>query len=700
MSPSPRVLRWLSIVAVAALCGLGRTAASAEEPTSTAEGDRVDFVAQIQPLLEQRCLGCHGAEKQRGDLRLDRRETALKGGESGVVFEPGKSEGELLRRISSDDEDERMPPDAPLDQHEIDLLRRWIAGGAEWPADVHLTAKGTPAAAPTNKFKFPKTPSSEGVAIQPAAWATAPDKPATSREIDDLLNAYLKAENIQPLPELDMTLFMKRLSLDVTGKLSDPEKVGGATRSKSPHRDIRTYYATRLLESDDFNTHWARWMRDVIEARATYSAVFLTTPRHWALEQFLYESMRDHRSWGEITHDLLTATGGLYLKQPTRNGAAGFFQCHQEVDRIVEATNDTARVFLGINMQCAQCHDHPNDVWKRQQFHELGAFFARTGNQVDVNDGDFIVYLVSEDREAREYNAPGQYDATQTTLMQPRLFTGGSVGPRQTDLARREALAKFITSRDNYYFSAAFVNRVWTKLMGWGFHTPVENLGPLQQPAAPEVLLRLAAHFRATNYDVRELYKLILSTDAYARQTQLTSMAEDPARLGAVQPRPLQAEALWDCVNLALGGPDLRLVKRHPYHPLEEDYVIGYVKVGRFTLQNTLYERFNDLFKVDTMRNPCEVDPTVPQALLMMNCDSLSEAISATGDTALARLLAKHREDDEAIAALYEQVFSRKPTGREASTCIAYIAEVRDRGAAFEDILWGLVNSTEFRTHR
>jgi hypothetical protein len=131
----------------------------------------------------------------------------------------------------------------------------------------------------------------------------------------------------------------------------------------------------KLIDSDDWARHRARLWRDVIQSRATELRPFVANPRNKALETWLFEQFKANKSWAEVARGLIAAEGGLATLQPTKNGQVGLLLCHIMDDGPVERANDTARVFLGINIQCAQCHDHPSDIWKREQFHEFAAYY-------------------------------------------------------------------------------------------------------------------------------------------------------------------------------------------------------------------------------------------------------------------------------------------------------------------------------------
>ena len=419
--------------------------------------------------------------------------------------------------------------------------------------------------------------------------------------------------------------------------------------------------------------------------RPTHGA-FVAYPRTVALEKWLYDQFRARRSWAAIAHDLLTAGGEYKLSDPTVGGPLGFLMNHTSDTEIARA-NDTARVFLGMNIQCAQCHDAPEHVWKRQQFHELAAFFGRLSYKVNVNaknNYNFITALVVKDKG--EYLTPDAYDAKITTPTPPRFFlTGQSLPADASDQERRQALADCVTSGENYYFAAALVNRVWGRLLGQPFTQAVEDLGPIQEVTYPQVLLRLAASVRATGFDIRALYRVVMNSQAYQRQSRQPESNGRHLHFAACCPTPIRPDDLWSELTSILGptNGDQFLAKKSPL-PLMPHL--------------SLKELFDQTFGFDPALAAQEVETTVPQALFLMNNPMLQANIQATGETLLASILKEYPDNKAAVSRLYLRALGRHPSPRELQTCLEHIQEAGDRGKAFEDLQWVLVNSTEFRT--
>lgn len=612
------------------------------------------------------------------DRRLSREEFARLAERAPRLKEDPRRVDFLFDRLDAD-------RDGRLTLEELGRLRQMAPGRP--PAPPPVASK--PGEEKPRKTRYPEAPSGEGVALVPPEWKAVPVEPLTPAELDGLMRKAQQAEGITPAARAADDVLVRRLHLDLAGRLPTPAEVEDYLESKDPERMPKL--VDRLLGSEDFVRQRARTWRDVILARATEMRPFVAIPRAIALERWLREQFRGKRSWAEISRALITAEGELILREPASNGQTALLLSHTGMDGAAERANDVARIFLGINIQCAQCHDHPTDVWKRGQFHEMAAYFGRTGDRVrnrTPGEGfDFVTTIVS--RPFGEYRMPDQENPDEGTPMRPRFFlTGEAAGDVPGDRGRRAALADAVTASDSYYFAAAFVNRVWAELLGRGFVEPVEEMGPMQPATYPEVLARLASSFRATGHDVRALYRTVVLSEVYQRRLHMGDTPGEHVHFAGASPTWLRAEPLWDSVVAVLGGV-------RPFA-----VVPGAPARGPRGRRATLQETFQEMFAFDPSLKQDEVEATVPQALMLMNNEVLNAQIRATGFTALARILRDSPDDDDAIRQVYLRALGRLPTEAERRTCREHLREVGERGKAFEDLLWVLINSAELRTKR
>lgn len=530
-------------------------------------------------------------------------------------------------------------------------------------------------------------PAPKAAQLTQDAWQNVPMKAVTAAEIDALVHKVLASNSIKPAPLTADEQFIRRASLDLTGKPPTPAETAafvidtdGAKRAK---------LIDRLLDSDAYAKHWAKYWRDVIAAKIINRQGLIAAP---AFETWLAEELKKNTPWDQITRTLLTAEGQVRFDKPGENGTAFFMLAYSGAEGANDRAAETSRIFMGIQIQCAQCHDHPFDQWKQVQFHEMAGYFARLRERPIFEEmrirGFELTSLPFGEHQMAQNNDPGKMATTH-----PRFLDGKSAGRNLSDKARREALAKAVTDKTNYWFAGAYVNRMWGELMGQSFYQPVDDMGPLKDAVFPEVLTRLAAAYRATDYDMKGMFRTMMNTQAYQRQIRLGHSTDEHLHFAAAYPRRLPADALWESLVNVLGP----LGGNRPFAPGIGGGGAGMAFGGRFGLEG----EFKRLFEFDPSLKADEIEGTIPQALILMNSPAIHQRIRATDANLLGKVLKQHPSDDQAaVAALYVQTLSRQPSDAEVAKCKKYIAKVGSRAEAFEDLLWALINSTEFQTKR
>jgi hypothetical protein len=510
-----------------------------------------------------------------------------------------------------------------------------------------------------------------------------------ARAIDDRLTVEIPGQpGAVPTPIIDDEAYLRRVSQDLIGELPSPEEITAFVLDHSG--DKRPKAVERLLADPRYGENWGHYFRDVILYRRTDDRALRMGP---AVDRYLAEQFNKGTGWDQIARGFITAEGDI-----RDNGNTGLIMA--QMGQAAEIAAETARIFLGIQIQCAQCHDHPTDRWKREQFHELAAFFPRVAIR-PVREGDKRVSFAIASRDAaprkvpknaKAKNDPEHYmpdlkdPSAKGTLMAPVFFVSGQELPVGTkDADRRQELANWITSDSNPWFARAFVNRIWAELVGQGFYEPVDDLGPDRKPSAPQTLERLAKEFAGHGYDVKWLISTIMATETYQRETR-SRHDDDATPFAASCPQPLRADQVFDAVAAALdidegrfGPPGLDSAQRGLRGPRVE---------------------FSRTFGFDPSAPRDEVGASIPQALLMMNSPMLNRAIAGgSASTMLGKLLADKADDETIATELYLRCLAREPNPVELATCLSYISSTNNQTEGFEDILWALLNSTEF-THR
>ncbi len=531
---------------------------------------------------------------------------------------------------------------------------------------------------------------------QRAAFA-GPDPQAVATQIDQLLAAEAygsdassaNSATTERAPAVDDVTFLRRVSLDLVGTLPTPERVIAFALDPAP--DKRQVEIERLLADGQYGHNWARYWRDVILYRRKEDRALLVAP---ALTNWLTDSLNRNVPWTEIARQFVTASGSVGEQGST---AIILAQMADPSD----TTAEMSRILLGIQIQCAQCHDHPTDRWKREQFHQLAAFFPRIGLRPGTAGDPRTLAVVSLDRP-RQKRVAGQPDEATLehlmpdlnhpeapgTQMAPIFFvTGQELKSGLDDHARREQLADWITSDSNPWFAKALVNRLWSELVGYGFCEPVDDLGPDRKPLTPQAFDALSAGFVASGYDVKWLVRTILATAAYQRESRSRS-AEHAAPFAANRPQRLRADQLFNVICDALDIDEAQL---------ERPGAEGPYRLGLAGPRGQVVRTFG----YDPSVRRDELAGSIPQALFLMNAGQINRAIRAqNGDTMLGRLLRNSSDDQRVLVELYLRCLAREPSPTESAACHEHVRKANDRVSAFEDILWALVNSNEFITRR
>jgi hypothetical protein len=554
------------------------------------------------------------------------------------------------------------------------------------PAPAAAPASGNPT--PESSSAAPRSPrpvAPRSNVLTPEPWAGAKFEPLSPAELDRLVMAELRADKSHPAPLTSDEVFLRRVTLDLTGKLPTPQEVKAFVADHEPGKRARQI--DKLLAGDAYARHWAKVWRDVVAARFTDRRVLVMVP---SFEAWLTEEFKANRPWNEMARAMLTAEGSIQATEvDAKNGAACFLLAHFGEDQDEERAAETARIFLGIQIQCAQCHDHPFDAWQRKQFHELTGYFARLRTrQKQAKPGMPSFELAS--LPFREHRMPGKDDPSKGTVTPARFLNGKSPRPGLGDVQRRTALADEVTGPENFWFAAAFVNRMWGDLLGQAFCQPVDDMGPGRDVVMPTVLVRLSASFRATGCDIKQLLRTICNSKAYQRQIRPGATADEHLHFAAAYPTRLPAEALWQSLVNVFGplGPQ----------PPPRAALAGLFGRGGRALP--LEISFLSEFRFDPSLKADEVEGSIPQALLLMNNPQLNRQMRAEGPTLLGRTLKSFPHDEAAVRSLYVKTLARRPTDRELAKALGYVRKVGKREEAFEDLLWALINSTEFQTKR
>jgi hypothetical protein len=466
--------------------------------------------------------------------------------------------------------------------------------------------------------------------------------------------------------------YIRRATLDLIGR--QPTTAECETFAADGAMDRRARLVERLLASPEFGDNWGNYWSDVVSYRTPEPE--LTFLNYTPFKKWLAGQFNANRGWDEISYQVITAVGKV-----GENPAATYVGFHQG-DRS-RLASETTRVFLSTQIQCAECHDHKFVEMPQETFHHVAAFFVRVQAKLPWNDSSQIVV---SSKPAGEHKMDGRKDE-----MKPVAFSQREVDLGKSDVARRVELADWIVGPENPWFAKAFVNRVWARMMGRGFSEPVDEIGELGDRVLPEVHSALAEHFVTTQFDAKDVFRLIAASRSYQREIRDPQDAKERQPFSVVAAGRLRGDEVFDSLEAAIALPNVT----PPATPAND--AIRFPPPPKSTR-----DLVNDAFGFDPSSDKSNVNRTMQQAMLMMNNKQIQAQIDASpgADTMLARLVAAETDDSAAVTKLYQQVLARKPTAKEIDIAREHLKSSGERKTAYEDLLWSMVNSAEFLSRR
>jgi Protein of unknown function (DUF1549)/Protein of unknown function (DUF1553) len=488
--------------------------------------------------------------------------------------------------------------------------------------------------------------------------------------IDAQLAAAWAREKVEPAaPALD-TEFLRRVYLDTIGKIPSVAEVEQFLEDTSA--DKRARVVDELLRRGAHAQHFANTWRGLMLAGAAENIESqINTPQ---LETWLRLRFAAGKPYNLLVQELLTAP----LEAPQQPAAmrmrsfepspVAFFQANEQKPEMIAAS--TTRIFLGVQVQCAQCHDHPFSHWKRRDFWSLAAFFDAPGGDRGAAPagGSPNAILIPETQ----------------TLVEP-VFLDGSAPDWKSSSNKRELLSQWLTRPDNPFFARAAVNRLWDHFLGRGFVHPVDDLDKTNPPSHPELLDAMAAQFAAHDFDLKYLIRAITATRAYQLSSRAESVGEDDlARFARMPIRRMTADQLFASIVQATGFREQRRAARR-----------GVVLPDLASAAAEFRNRFADTSVART-----EAETSILQALTLMNGGLVSDAVDLKkSETLLAVADAPFLSTAERVETLFMATLSRRPAPEESSRFVAYVESggaAKNPKQALADAFWALLNSAEF----
>jgi hypothetical protein len=516
-------------------------------------------------------------------------------------------------------------------------------------------------------------------AVSAADYASAP----RANFIDELNLAQLEQLHLKPSPPCDEATFLRRAFLDTIGRLPTPQEVREHLADRSPGKKERL--VELLLARPEFVDYWTyKWSDMLLVSGAKLRPAAVNA--YW---QWIRDRVAENAPWDEIVREIVTSRGSS-----VENGATNFFAVHQDPETLAE---NTAQAFLSLSINCAKCHNHPLEKWTNDQYYAFANLFARVrakgwGGEAREGDGARTLYVESR----------GDLLQPKTGRPQPPAPLDGEPLPMDDAGDRREALARWLTSSENPYFSRAIVNRIWANFFGVGLVEPVDDLRATN-PASNEKLLAALCDFtREQGYDLKSLMRLILLSETYARSSQpLPENKDDRRWFARAYPKRLMAEVLADAIADVTGVSD-RYTEIVRADGSTEKVTVYDADTRALELRDsTVKNAFLDTFGRNAREITCECErssqPSLVQVLHLSNGTTLNDKLAAK-EGWVTQLMATDPKPADLVEGAWVRVLSRRPTEAEGKPFEEMLAAAmpEEKRQIVEDMYWSLLTSREF----
>ncbi|HEV3115449.1 MAG TPA: PSD1 and planctomycete cytochrome C domain-containing protein [Gemmataceae bacterium] len=612
-------------------------------------GKKIDFAHDIVPIIKKHCGECHTNGKRKGSLSLDTRESTLKA----KVVVPGKSgDSELLKRILSDDPDERMPPEGNrLAAKEVELIKAWIDQGLPWQPGFSFLGSGYFAPLKLRKITLP------------------PGQSGHTHPIDRILDVYYTSKRVPQLKALDDVAFIRRLYLDLIGLLPAPEELKTFLADKSPDRRDRLIRRV-LSDKRAYADHWLTFWNDML--RNDYQGTGYIDGGRKQISAWLYQSLLENKPYNRFVGELIspTAESEGFIKGIQWRGRVNASQVRE-----IQFSQNVSQVFFGINMKCASCHDSFIDTWRLSDAYGLAAIIA---------EHPLEIYRCDK--------------PTGTTASPKFLWSElGSIDATLPKAERLERLAALVTHPDNGRFSRTIVNRIWQRLFGHGIVHPVDVMA--NKPWNEDLLDYLAGYLVEHGYDLKELLAHIVSSRAYQSHAAVVpseSSTEDYVFRGPEVKR-MTAEQFVDAVwMITRAGPTkpaapIKLPAFDAATPKERQFIRASL-VNADALLRSLGRPNRE--QVVTTRSDML---TTLEALDLSNGQILTDTLLRGANDVLQRN--RNASDDKLIKLIYLQALCRQPADEELATGRQILGSPAS-AESLADFLWAVFMLPEFQLVR
>jgi hypothetical protein len=519
---------------------------------------------------------------------------------------------------------------------------------------------------------------------------------ASPREkIDALIEKGWKDYELAPSEREDDWKWCRRAYLDILGRIPSFQEMEAFAKDRE--KDRRTKLVQTLLYDDKYTEEYAAnwstiWTNILIGRNGGMEDRSLTNRE--GMEKYLRDSFARNKPYNQMVYELITATGASKPGADNFNGAVNYLAMKVNEEDATQATSSVSRIFLGLQVQCTQCHDHPFNEWKQRKFWELNAFFRQSRSLrrfvKGTNDVEFIE-LTNEDFPGEGGNpeeAEIFYELRNSVVRTafPVFVDGTAVGHSGylSEIDRRTALGKLVVASP--YMDKAIVNRMFSYFLGYGFTRPIDDLGPHNPPTHPELLDQLAKDFRQSSYNLKSLIEWIVLSKPYQLSSTVTKANEsddpnigEPPRFSHFYARQMSAEQLYQSLVIATQVNRNESLERQQAN------------------RNQWLQQFVVAFGTDEGDETTTFNGSIPQALMMFNGDLMRDAVSIEPGSWLRQISDNKAPIAQKVNYLFAAGLARRAKPNELNIAKGLLIERKGNEAEmFQDLWWSILNSNEF----
>jgi len=489
------------------------------------------------------------------------------------------------------------------------------------------------------------------------------ERPVEKNFIDGLVWSKLERLGIAPSAPADDAMFLRRVYLDTIGTLPTAAEARQFLTSTDPDRRAKLIDA--LLERPEYADYWALKWADILSA----DQLKITPQGTYALTRWLRRQFAENRPYDEFVREILTVQGSVLRESP-----AGFYKALGKPDIV---SRSFSQLFLGVRIECAECHHHPSEKWGQDDYYGLAGFFTGVTTKKLPNGAEAVV-----SRGGVDLKNP------RTDTVIPARALGAAPADFSDTTDRRVALARWLTAPDNPFFARTISNRLWAHYFGRGLVDPVDDIRDTNPPTNEPLMQALIQHMRDVRYDLKAFTRTLLNSQVYQLSSEPNdSNRDDEQNFSHAYYKALPAEVLLDAVSQATGIPE-------KFNGWPEGYRAIQV------WDNRMPSYFFRIFGRPVRATVCECErsnePSIAQALHLLNSPEIMAKVQARQGVA-RKLTESAMSDRELVDELYLGTLARFPTDVERELMLGAFAELAgDRKAAVEDVLWTLLNTKEF----